>query len=337
MPEFPRKRRVVQRLLIALLVLLAVDTLAWAIACQRLGAETRAVIAQAEQDGWSVNVGNDHWGGWPIAAEVGLTPVAVRAAAFPPGLVWTAEALRVRLGWSHPTIATVLVAGKQTLTANGLPTVPVRTQRAAFSVDLTGRELVHATIAGLDAALPAGSLTIATMGLRFPPGALAADMAGIALAAEPAGIALDGSVPAKAPSIDRLRFEATAAPPFPAAATPAENAEAWRAAAGRVTIADAALQWGPLAATGQFSVTIDAALQPAGDGQIKAVGLPALLDRLAASAVITRPEAVAAKAVLAILAAPQPGGGVTLPLSLRDGVLSVARIAVLRFPPLVWQ
>ena len=326
-----RWRRPVLGAFIAVLLLLALDTIAWVLACKRLDAGFADAVAQGQQNGWTVTAGRSRWSGWPVAAEVELPSVMARAGpfVFPSDLLWTADLVRLRLEPFRPTLLAILVAGRQTVAASGVPVIPFQSRRFAVAIDLTGRAPARATIAGLEAVLPNGKLGADSVELSFPPAAIVADAHGVE-APDSSGRALD-------PKIDQIGLRISAAPPFPVAPTAAESARAWRAAGGRVEVTDLLLQWAALTATGRAAGGLDAELQPEADGSVDASGLPDLLDRFVRSGMLAPSAAVAAKAVLAILAAPAHGGPVPLPLSLRGGVLSVARIAVIRLPALAWD
>jgi hypothetical protein len=316
---------------VIVLLLLGLDTAAWLFACMRLedGVRTGAVAAEAE--GWTMRAGPSAWAGWPIAAEVRFPTVTIRGSqsVFPPGLAWSAERVRLRVGLTHPTILAVIAEGAQTIAAKGVPAVPFRTELSRAAIDLNGRDPARVRIARLEAALPAGSLRIGAAELQLPPDGLTADLTDITV---PGGGGHELS-----PAIGSFRLQAHATRPFPAAPIAAESARAWRAAGGSIEVSNAALIWGPLAASGRVSIGLDERLQPGADGTIAATGLSDFLDALVGTEALARPAAVATKAVVAILSAPAEGGPVSLPLAFHDGVLSIARVPLLRLPPLVWE
>ena len=200
--------------------------------------------------------------------------------------------------------------------------------RAELAVDLRGAPpQAHAT--DLQVMLPAGRLDIGVVAAAFPPGAIEATLTGIRLP--------NGAGGQVQPPIDRLAWQARLSQPVPPGAVPAERARAWRNAGGRLELSRVSLRWGPLDATGQGTVTLDDQLQPRAEASIEATGLPATLDALARSGAIAPTAASAAKAVLAILAAPAPGAPVRVPVQLADGILTVARFPLVRFPPLAWE
>ena len=125
--------------------------------------------------------------------------------------------------------------------------------------------------------------------------------------------------------------------PVPETGTPRQRVAAWQHAGGHLVLREAALRWGPLAASLAATLGLDPALQPEGQGRAMLSGYAQALDTLAANGAVTNNTAVAAKAVLSLLtAAPHPGGSntVTIPVTLRHGVLSAEGLPLLRLPPL---
>ena len=320
-----RLKRWILPIALALVLLLAIaSTAVWTIACQRLEADARTLAAA---NGWSLEAGPARWRGWPVAAEIDLPNVALRAGPTLPPLVWTAPQARLRIALLHPTLLTATGFGQQAIGLAGAPAVPFTAKDLHVVIDLTGADPVRAEFAGLDAATPAGPVRVDAGTLGFSPGGLQADLAGIALP--------DGSRSIE-PAIDAVRFTLRIEPPFPPAPDPSARARLWRAQNGRIEVTSAALTWAAMTATGHATLTLDPALQPVLAGEVRETGLDPTLDTLAQTGAISPTAALAAKAMLAILAAPAGAGPVTLPVALQDGVLSVARIPLLRLAPLVW-
>ena len=147
--------------------------------------------------------------------------------------------------------------------------------------------------------------------LTFPPNAIEATLHGIAL-------------PTGGQQVDELGLDVHLTRPPPPGALPVERARAWRDAGGRAVLSRLLLRWGPLDATGQGTLTLDERLQPRADATLIASGVAPALDALARNGTIPAGGATAAKAIIAILAAPAPGAPVRLPVQLADGVLTVA-------------
>ena len=321
-----RRRRAATVIASVVLLAFAAHGAAWFIACRRLEQGAADAVIQARAEGWAVSSGAPRRAGWPLAAEIDYPDLVVAGGpeSFPPELTWRAEALRLRLSLAAPATLVVEPAGRQTLQAAGLPALPFSARRMALSLPLTSGAPPTAAIDALTASVGGGALTVHDAALTFPARAASAELHGIGL-------------PAGAPPIDLFRADAAMTRPVPPGATPAERARAWRDAGGSVALSNAALRWGKLEASGSGTLGLDDQLQPRAEGTIEATGLPAALDELARSGALPPAAATAAKAVVAILAAPAPGAPVRLPIELRDGRLAVAHFPLLRFPLLEWE
>lgn len=324
------KRRGRRRTIIAAVFLISIGTavtVVWAIACRRLddGARDAAISA-----GWSLSADPARWRGWPIAAEIVLPNATLRTGPnIIPPLAWAAGTQTVRLDAVHPTYLTVSAAGPQTITLADARPVPFTANALVATIDLTQHDPVHLRATDLDIAFPAGPVHIEAAQLDTRPDSLTLRLSTLSLPGT------DGQL--IRPAIDALTLTARLSAPVVPMPTATESAQSWRAANGRLAIDDVALTWGPLAATGKATLTLDPALQPVLAGQITATGILAGLDRLVASGAIANSGAMAARGMLAILSAPTGAGPVTLPVTLQNGVVSLARIPLLRFAPIQWN
>jgi hypothetical protein len=100
------------------------------------------------------------------------------------------------------------------------------------------------------------------------------------------------------------------------------------------------LRWGPLSASLEARLGLDASLQPTGTGQAVVSGYAQALDTLAANGALPNDAALAGKAMLSVMATPPGADGapaeIKLPLTLEGGVLSLRGVPLLRLPPLAW-
>ena len=324
------KRRSQTRAVIATVVLVGIGvavTIVWAIACRRLddGAHDAAIAA-----GWSLSADPARWRGWPIAAEIVLPNATLRSGPdIIPPLAWTAGTQTLRLDAVHPTQLTVSAAGPQSIALADAPPLPFTADTLIVAIDLTQHDPAHLRATGLAIAAPAGPIHIETAELDTQPDSLTLRLSTLSLP--------DSNAQPIRPAIDAIRLTARLSAPVTPMPTATESAQRWRAANGRLMIDDAALTWGPLAATGTATLTLDPALQPILAGQITATGILAGLDRLVASGAISNSGAMAARGMLAILSAPTGAGPVTLPVALQNGIVSLARIPLLRLAPLQWN
>lgn len=310
-----------------LAVVIAADTALWAVACGRLDTGLRDTAAKA---GWALSADASGWGGWPAAAEVTLQDAVLHAGPeIVPPLTWTAARATFRLSVWHPTVLTGSAAGAQTLGIGGSAPVPFKAQSLAAIIDLAAHDPIRIAADVLDIAAPGGPVRVAAASLTVVPDEVSADLSGLVLPGR-AGQPIT-------PPIDTLHLTGQLTPAVEPQPTASESARRWRAHDGRVDLNSISLRWGPLDATGRATLTLDQALQPAIAGQVTATGLVAVIEQLVQTGAMTRPAATAAQGMLAILSAPTGGGPLTLPVTLRDGIVSVARIPLLRVAPLVWN
>jgi len=320
----PHRRLLGVSLAAACLVL--ADTAAWLWVCSRLQAGVAQAVGQLAAAGWTARSGLPVREGWPFAARLDFPGVSVVGdpAVIPGGLLWTAEHVTVGLSLAHPTLLKAAVTGAQVLQADAQPPVPLRARSETLEAGLSGEPSPVLSIAELAADLPAGAVSVGAGTIRFAPEGVLLDVQELGLPG------LAGT------TIDRLRLQGGIAP-MPAGPLSAARAQAWRDAGGTLTLDEAALTWGPLQATGHAEIKLDAQLQPVASGTVDAAGLPAAIDALTRSGALPARTALAAKAVLALLAAPSPGAPVSLPVQLQNRVLSVARFPLLRLPVVGWE
>ena len=294
----------------------------WLSSVRRLDAPVEEQAQALRAQGWRVVLGPAWPSGWPGRAGLRFGPASIEAGGF----AWRADQATIDAPLRWPPSASglgpvrVRASGQQVRFGSGVPL-------AAASQDL------QLEVAG-------GVATLAGTGVSLAP---LFEAEAVRLRVGPEGLALSvqrlkplGSAGMRGPGIDALALHATATPPFPVAGTPRLAATAWRQAGGAVDLSDVTVTMGHAHASGTGRIWLDDALQPRLDGTLHVTGYEAGLDELAAAGVLTRPAAVAAKAVLGLLAAPAPDGGATIPVQVADGVLSVARFPLLRVPTLDW-
>lgn len=111
----------------------------------------------------------------------------------------------------------------------------------------------------------------------------------------------------------------------------------WRDAGGVLETDEIAVSWADLRLNGSGSWTLDKALRPAGAGTFEVAGLPALIERWAATGQLTPQQAALARLAVATLG----GGGkgqvkVKVPFSLQAGRVWIGPFAVADLPTLAW-
>jgi hypothetical protein len=338
-------------LLVALLLAAVIaDTLVWFWVVRQIRTGWENWASDQRAAGWTVSAGVPQAGGWPLAVAVTLPDVSLQGgkAAIPNGMAWSAQRLVLRLSVRRPHVLQIEAGGVQHVRVSDGPDIAYTAQRLRLLVPLPASPSAlpldlraEALNAGLDGATD-NAVTIASLAAHIvlhadagsgqPAATLDMNANGVAL---PHGVGW-----ALGEQIGLFRLDMALSGPLPATGRPAAAAAAWRDGGGTLTVRHVATQWGPLGLSAAGALHLDAQLQPAGNGHAEITGFGATLDALAQHGVIRRSAAVAATALLSLMAATPAGGGppaVTVPLSLRDQVLLMQRIPLLRTPALDWS
>ncbi len=341
--------------LLALLALLLLGgwTAYWYVAAKRVEAGMVAWDAARRAEGWAVAAGSPSLGGWPVAARVTVPRVRLvgGALALPVGLVWAAPLVAVQVRLLHPGMLEVIPLGAQRIGLQGGPaaTFAARAMRARVPLDAAGPPWpidfsAEALRVGSRTDAPAGHAGEATIGeLELhaetdPTAPRSGAAVALSLAASTIVLPPERSWPLGA-RIETVAIDGTVSGPAPAIADPMARARAWRDAGGTALLRHGLLRWGPLAAEGQASMSLDAALQPVAHGEARVQDYAQALDVMAAHRAISDHAALAAKAVLSLLAEAPPGGGapeLDLPFTLQDRVLSIKHIPLIKLPKVAW-
>lgn len=305
-------------------LLLAAHAALWWLAADRLEAGAQAWVAARRAEGWLVSHGPPERGGWPLAATLRLPALRLQ----PPGAPgWQAEALALRLSPAAPATLELEALGPQALLL-GAEALPVRLARLAGTVGLRdGAARLTAEAPSLT--LPAGPLAARRISLDWAP-------PGWQLAAT--GLTLPVAAPALGAEVQRLEATLVATPPLPLPPGRAAAA-AWQRQGGTLRLPAFALAWGPLSASGEAELALDAALQPSGRAALRLRGLDATLEALGGTGLLPARNLGAARVMLALLQRPDPAGGppqLDLPLALAGRRLTLAGFQLGQLPVLDW-
>ena len=302
----------------------------WLWTTERLRAGYDVFVAEAAAEGWQIASNAPVRSGWPVAAALALPSVVVTGggAGIPGGLTWTADQVRLRIAAARPGTLEIVPSGGQTLRFGQGPALPAHADRLIVAVPLDGVGPAQVSVAGLAITTPPGRVAVGSASASVTDQEMTVDMHGIGLP--------DAFRHLMDADIGALAFHALLTRPFPPADTSMQRASLWRQAGGAVDVPDLAVQWGALSATGRLKVRLDARLQPDVDALLHVAGASEALDAAVRTGMVPPRSAMAAKAVLALLAAPAHGGPVDVPLQMRDGLLVVARFPLLRVPELDW-
>lgn len=335
--------------ILAVLTLLLVGHAAlWRWAVHRLEAETLTWAAARRAQGWKVNLGPMTQGGWPLAARLRIGGITVSGAtpltAFP--VAYASDELAISVGLPQAHRLVLQFDGPQSLRLGTNPLLPFTASSLRMVLPLDPGVPPH------EADITAADLLIGPAQLRVAQATLHADLHQLAAAGEPAvefalaagpidlplSLAGAAQVQALGPHIERVEIDAVLINPIPRAPDPAARAAAWRDGGGSLTITRMGLDWGKLAATGSATFALDEKLQPMGTATTRLTGSDAALDGLAAAHAVAPQAAFAGKALLGLMAQPQPDGAsvVEVPLTLKDSTLLLGRLPLARVPELVW-
>ncbi len=334
--------------LLVIAVLLGADALLWRWAVRQLQADFAGWAAATRAEGYTVTTGPTHTSGWPLAAEMSASDLAISGPLgdLPVHVTWTAATAALRVALLHPRTLIVAALGDQHLRLPGGIDLPFTAGTERLTIPLLpGAPSNAATleVAQLRAAGPLTGLTIGQVraDTKSRPAALQGEPA-YSLTANATGITLPQPPNLTwplGPSISLLALDAMLTGPMPRTPTLVARATGWRDGGGTLEVQHATLQWGPLDLTGSATLALDDHLQPMGAATAKIRGYVATLDALANAHVIPPQAAMAAKAVLGLMAHSPPGGGppeVEVPLTLQNRALSVGRIPLAHLPEFSW-
>lgn len=333
---------------LAILVLLAgVYTAWWYVLASRVDSGFAAWAAARRAEGWTVEVGSRHLGGWPLAARLDLSDVRLRGGApsVPVAFTWDAAGLGLQVAPFDPITLVILARGEQRIALRGGRALALSggTLRAMVPLDRPGPPwIVDVEAAGLHAGPPEGAAaSIGTMtahAMLAPEASAAATALAVTLSAARIELPPGQSWPL-GERIESVDADLALTGPVPPPGAPAARAETWRVAGGQAMLRSGTLRWGPLDATATGTGGLDARLQPLAEGTARVTGWARTLDVLAAHHVISDHAALTAKAVVSLLAETPPGGGpsvLTVPFAAHDGIVSARQIPLLRLPVLAW-
>jgi hypothetical protein len=113
--------------------------------------------------------------------------------------------------------------------------------------------------------------------------------------------------------------------------------EEWRAQSGIIEVQSLVVDWGPLNANGDGTVTVDERLRPLGAFAARIKGFGPTLEAVAREGLMRREDAAFLAASLGMLAKPDDQGRATLhvPLTAQDGVLFIGPFKVAELEPVI--
>lgn len=323
-----RHRRLFLRIASAVLLVAVLHLAGWWWLSRQVAAGFDTWVAAQRALGRTVTATVPSLTGWPLAAGVSVADVSVAE----PGWRWECGRLDVTLQLWRPGRIRLQPSGRQRLSAGSL------------SADLQATSLL------LTLALPAGDnpvLDADGVVLELPFGRVTADRAEGRAVADGSVTRLIANVqsitlpPGPAymlgPQIASLTVDAavTGALPSPVQA----GLAAWRDGGGSVRVNEMGLRWGPLTLQAAGTASLDRALQPLADLRVAMTGQDAALEAAVAQGSVQPRAALAVRAVLTLLSRASPTLGSPagqIPVTVRDGSVSVSGFPVGRLPAVIW-
>ncbi len=344
------KRRSLRRSLAVLILVLVLVGAAWTglwyVVAGRLAAHVMAWEQQERAQGWTIGHGTPRRVGWPMAAGITLPGVSVSGGArfLPGGIAWQAGSVTLALDIRHPNALFIGVEGRQSLAVAGALAMPFQATKfigrmALLPGDRPGLVQLHAT--GLVAALKKADgtpepLAIADLAVAVQAdGAADAQANALIAAATISDVDLPPNLlPGFARSLQTVAFDMALSGPISleGAADPRSTAAAWQKAGGSLALRSFHVADGPLALDGRGRFQLDGTLRPVGRMAVTVAGLDETLDRLAKNGVLSRQAAIAITAMLGLMMRPPEPQRLEVPLSLREDLVSLGAIPVLRLP-----
>jgi Uncharacterized protein conserved in bacteria (DUF2125) len=333
-------------------LLAAGHALLWRWMGSQLEAGFQDWAAQRRALGWRVDHAAPLRGGWPLAATLTLPRFRLEGggATLPGGMEWQADALVLRLAPPRLDRLVVEMPGRHRLRL-GAVDLPFAADRLAATLPLEAGVLPRE--ARLDAerlrlGTPAGAVEVrhAMIEVETRMTAIEGEPA-VALRLTASDLLLPpGEAGGLAPAVGVLGrgvaeavLDLALGGPVPPGRGPAAKAEAWRDGGGTLALRGLQLRWGPLAASGTATLTLDEALQPMGAGTLRVAGAGEVLQAAAQAGLLTRQAAATGRGMLRLLSRTPAAGGpaeLEVSLALEDRVLTAARMRLAQLPEWRW-
>ena len=331
------------------LVLVAAEIAYWRIAAEQLRTGYHDWLAEQTAEGWDVGSGPPSIGGWPRAATLTVPNLTLRHSGptIPGDFNVASAGITLSVSLLDPNTLHLSLTGPTHVRAGDMPDVIVTGDEASVSMPLQQTKTLSGVLSArglrLESASGAWHLTIGLLNAdatvaEVTPTDQSQPAARVSISSE--AIALPAGIKwPLGPNISSFSMDGRLHGPLPSVRDIRRSAEAWRDGGGSVEITHLAMGWGPLGLTSSATLALDDQLQPMGSGNGRIVGYAETLDRLAATGVLTKSAATAAKAVLSLMAgtsdADEPSS-VDVPLTLQYRTLSMRQIPLLRLPEVDW-
>jgi hypothetical protein len=140
-------------------------------------------------------------------------------------------------------------------------------------------------------------------------------------------------------TIERSGLVGAISGPLPRRRVTARDAVHWRDSGGQVRIDRIHVQWGPVTIEADGDLTLDAALQPRGQINVRVEGYEVLLDMMEDRGLIEGRQATMMRVGLQMMAGPPDEDGLSVlraPLTIQDRRVQVGPVTAATLPEIVW-
>jgi hypothetical protein len=320
---------------------------AWQLAAGRLRTAAETWIDARRAEGYTVELTDVAFGGFPSQLEVRVANPRVASPPAQEDWAWSADRLLAAMSvfdWSH---ATIKVEGEQVvdIPANDGP-LRIRATAAEFSVTPEfGGHRPAATVRANDLRVSTEQGHRANVqelvAIGRPPTARSGEPSDATYAvfvrANDLQLASAVNLPF-GPDVRQFTAEAQlngTLAPLPRL----ETLLRWRDAGGTVEIVQLALDYGPIAVTGNGTLALDKAAQPIGAFSLRLRGLVEAIEMLQARGIVASGVTATARTLWGVFARRPADGGppaIDLPLTVQDQLVSLGPLVLAKLPKIEW-
>ena len=322
------------------------DAAAWMAGTRALSTGLDRWEAQARAQGWSVTEGGRFVSGWPTAASVTVSDLAVSGGGHivPGGIAWNSGRTTLSVSLAAPFTLVVQPEGQEMIRLSHMKPFVLNADHILAQVPLLRNAdgNVRLEARGVTGGV-AGSghpqdvrLESLVLNLSLQPRDTRRLPAVLTFAAHGLGLPDIRRWPLGDTITDSGGTLRLSSPELIGRLNTHDEASAWRDGGGQVSLQNISLRWGPLSLHGEAQLGLDSRLQPTGRGRADVSGAASALDALVDAKVIAPGIGATGKAVLSVMPEAPGGDGLRLPFVLRDNTVSVGPIPLARLGDVIW-
>jgi hypothetical protein len=332
---------------IGLAVLFIAYSIYWFVLARVVGRDIADWVNQWHAEGFVVIIGEPVIGGFPLAVRAHLPAPDITA---PDGSWhWQGPDTELHVAPWAPFDLWFSAPGHHHLVLAGSAPRDIALEAGQLELGLDMRSdgrLTHFSLDLAEATLAdslSGIARVATAAIlgRLPwPASNDPSLSSLDLTVDAAGIELPPGVRAAlGQKIEKLHVVSQVMGTMPALLS-REALAGWRDAGGVLQLRESELDWGPLWAAGDGTLTLDQSMQPLAAGSIRIAGLTETLNVLTAAGLVQPGPAKLAQIMFGALAQVPAEGGrpqVKLPLSIQDGFVYMGPVKLAQIQPIDWS